>query len=345
MTVRVLVVDDSATMRTLITAMLRRDPHIEVVGQAADPIEARQAIKTLNPDVITLDIEMPNMNGLDFLDKIMRLRPTPVIMVSTLTQEGAAANVRALEVGAFDCVGKPGIGGSHGFELLAEKVKAAGKSRLSGRAVTQARSATHAMDRDFASDGRLVAIGSSTGGVEALITILTRFPVNCPPTLVTQHMPASFIKSFAERLNRLCAPAVAEATDGAPIRPGHIYLAPGSAHLDIVGSNQPRCGLSDTDPVSGHRPSVDVLFGAVARVCGRQSIGVILTGMGRDGAQGLMEMRRAGAETIGQDEVSCVVYGMPKAAFEIGAVARQLPLEQIGDQILHAANLYQKERV
>lgn len=344
MTVRVLVVDDSATMRALIAGALRRDPHIDVVGEAADPLEARQAIKALNPDVITLDIEMPNMNGLEFLEKIMRLRPTPVIMVSTLTHEGAAANLLALEIGAFDCVGKPSYGNSHEFELLAEKVKAAGLSRSPVRAFAGAPARPAVGAPDFRSDGRVLAIGSSTGGVEALIAMLSRFPAQCPPTLITQHMPATFTRSFAERLNRLCAATVAEASDGAPIMPGQIYLAPGSAHLEIVGGSKPRCRLNDGDRVSGHRPSVDVLFGSVARVCGRHAIGAILTGMGRDGAQGLLDMRKAGADTFGQDEASCVVYGMPRVAFEIGAVARQLPPDRLADHILHVANAHQRER-
>ncbi|MGC9271341.1 protein-glutamate methylesterase/protein-glutamine glutaminase [Acidiphilium sp.] len=342
MTVRVLVVDDSATMRGLIIASLRRDPQIKVVGQAADPLEARQAIKMLNPDVITLDIEMPNMNGLDFLDKIMRLRPTPVIMVSTLTHEGAEANLKALELGAFDCVGKPGVGGSADFDQLAEKIKAAGKSRSSMRSITRTSITQAAASRNFSPDGRVLAIGSSTGGVEALITILTQFPPNCPPTVIAQHMPETFTKSFADRLNRLCAPTVAEASDGAPIVPGRIYVAPGSAHLEVVGTSKLICRLSHADRVNGHRPSVDVLFGSVARVCGPRSIGLILTGMGRDGAEGLLLMRRAGATTFGQDETSSVVYGMPRVAFEIGAVACQLPLAGLADQILSEANLQSK---
>ncbi|MEE3502562.1 chemotaxis response regulator protein-glutamate methylesterase [Acidiphilium acidophilum] len=345
MSVRVLVVDDSATMRELISAVLRRDPEIEVVGHAADPLEARTAIKQLNPDVITLDVEMPNMNGLDFLEKIMRLRPTPVIMVSTLTQAGAAATLRALECGAIDCVAKPSNGDYHDFDQLPEKVRAAAKSRLQPRCLAQGEPVKRERAERFASDGRIVAIGSSTGGVEALIAVLSRFPANCPPVLIAQHMPATFTRSFAERLNRLCAPEVAEAEDGMPVLSGHVYLAPGSAHLEIVHPGKPRCRLHEGERVSGHRPSVDVLFGSVARVAGARSLGVILTGMGRDGAQGLLDMRRAGAETIGQDEASCIVYGMPKVAFEIGAVARQLPLGKLADHILRRTNLHNRERV
>lgn len=344
MSIRVLVVDDSATMRGLISAVLRRDPQIEVVGQAADPYEARTAIKRLNPDVITLDVEMPNMNGLDFLKKIMRLRPTPVIMVSTLTQQGASITLEALEDGAFDCVAKPSNGDYHDFNLLAEKVKAAAKYRPQPVNGVLPRPAGASPNSVFTPDGRIVAIGSSTGGVEALIAVLSQFPANCPPTLITQHMPPVFTRSFAERLNRLCAPEVSEAEDGMLILPGHVYLAPGHAHLEITGAGKPRCRLSEGERVSGHRPSVDVLFNSVARVVGGRSVGVILTGMGRDGAQGLLEMRKAGAETIGQDEASCVVYGMPKAAFEIGAVVRQAPLRRIADHVLNSANLHHGEK-
>jgi two-component system chemotaxis response regulator CheB len=343
MSVRVLVVDDSATMRGLITATLQADPQIEVVGQAADPVEARLAIKSLAPDVVTLDIEMPNMDGLAFLEKIMRLRPTPVIMVSTLTQAGADVNVRALEIGAFDCVAKPSSYNQNSFEQLAEKVKAAAASRRGAH-----RAAPQAAPRPAGSympDGRLVAIGSSTGGVEALIAILTKFPANCPPTVISQHMPATFTKSFAARLDKLCAAAVSEAVEGAPLTPGRIYLAPGSAHLEVTGLTQPRVHLSEAERVNGHRPSVDVMFASVLKTYRERCIGVILTGLGRDGAEGLLGLRQAGAETIGQDEASAVVYGMPKAAFEIGAVARQLPLERIGERILAATNAQRKERL
>ncbi len=340
MTIRVLVVDDSATMRGLITVTLQRDPEIVVIGQACDPIEARQAIKDLNPDVVTLDIEMPNMNGLDFLEKIMRLRPTPVIMVSTLTQEGAEANLRALEIGAVDCIGKSHD--NNGFEQLAEKVRMAAKSRVRAR---PAAVKPVANDVNFRPNEKLVAIGSSTGGVEALLTVLTPFPVNCPPVLITQHMPAVFTKRFAERLNRVCAPQVTEASDGEVVEPGHIYLAPGHAHLELVNQGRLRCRLSDAERVNGHRPSVDILFRSVARAMGRKALGVILTGMGRDGAQGLLELRRGGAHTLGQDESSCVVYGMPKAAFELGAVIQQVGLEKLADRILQLTRADAKEQV
>jgi two-component system chemotaxis response regulator CheB len=278
--------------------------------------------------VITLDIEMPKMNGIEFLEKIMRLRPMPVIMVSTLTQAGAATSVQALEIGAFDCVGKPD------FEGLADKVKAAARARLRS---SGERAQPAAPVRNYRPSNKLLAIGSSTGGVEALLTVLSRFPENCPPTLITQHMPPAFTASFAARLDRSCAPKVQEARDGAPIAPGHVYIAPGGeAHLEVVGVGglQPRCSLRRGHAVNGHRPSVDVLFDSVARVYGRRAVGVILTGMGRDGAVGLKTMREAGARTIGQDESSCVVYGMPRTAFELGAVERQVSLPDIGTIVL-----------
>ena len=337
--VKVLVVDDSATMRSLISAVLRRDPEITVIGQAGDPLEAREAIKRLNPDVITLDVEMPNMNGLAFLDKIMRLRPMPVVMVSTLTQIGAEVSLAALELGAVDCVGKPSVGmaADQAFADLAERVKNAARARV--RAAPD-RPGNHAAARDFRPDGRIVAIGSSTGGVEALLSVLSAFPANCPPTVIAQHMPGTFTRSFAERLNRSCAASVTEASDGAPLETGRIYLAPGGdAHLQVGGHGQLRCLLAPDAPVNGHRPSVDVLFDSVARTAGAKAVGVILTGMGRDGAQGLLAMRKAGAATIGQDEASCVVYGMPRVASDIGAVTRQLPLERIGAEIIDCCNL------
>lgn len=330
---RVLVVDDSATMRGLITAVLNADPEVSVVGQAGDALEARAAIKELNPDVVTLDIEMPNMNGLEFLEKIMRLRPMPVIMVSTMTHHGANATLAALEIGAFDCVGKPAPGDLRPFMGLVEKVKAAARSGMRRQASAPAPAATPVAE--YRVGRKVVAIGSSTGGVEALIAVLQKFPKNCPPTVITQHMPPSFTKSFAERLNRLCAPVVQEATDGARLEIGKIYLAPGGErHLEVVNASAPSCRLVEREPVNGHRPSVDVLFDSVAELAGRNAVGVILTGMGRDGASGLLKMRKVGARTLGQNEKTCVVYGMPRVAQEIGAVEQQLPLNSIGEEIL-----------
>lgn len=335
--VRVLVVDDSATMRGLIGATLRRDPGIEVVGFAADPHEARAAIKALNPDVITLDIEMPNMNGLEFLEKIMRLRPMPVVMLSTLTLAGADATLRALELGAVDCIAKP-AGPAQGGDALGElatRVKAAASARV--RPIGQP-GFSRPPPQSYRPSGHLVAIGSSTGGVEALLTVIASFPKDCPPTVITQHMPPSFTPSFAARLDRCTEASVAEAWDGAPIEPGRIWLAPGGvAHLEVAGTTALRCRLRPSDPVSGHRPSVDVLFASAAAVCGGRAVGAILTGMGGDGAAGLKKMREAGARTLGQDADSCVVYGMPRVAFETGAVERQVSLGRMADAILDLA--------
>lgn len=333
---RVLVVDDSPTMRGLITAVLNQDPDVNVIGQAGDAMEARAAIKQLNPDVVTLDIEMPNMNGLEFLEKIMKLRPMPVIMVSTMTHRGAEATLAALEIGAFDCVAKPQPGEARPFGELADKVKAAARSQHRYHGAPQVQAvATATPATDFRVGRKIVAIGSSTGGVEALIAVLQKFPRNCPPTVITQHMPPTFTKSFAERLNRLCAPVVEEATDGARLEIGKIYLAPGGErHLQVSNASAPCCRLVERPPVNGHRPSVDVLFDSVAELAGRNAVGVILTGMGRDGASGLLKMRHAGARTIGQNEKTCVVYGMPRVAYELGAVEHQLPLTSIGEEIL-----------
>lgn len=338
--IRVLIVDDSATMRLLVRNALRADPNVEIVGEARDALEARDTIKELSPDVVTLDIEMPNMNGLDFLEKIMRLRPTPVIMVSTLTGRGATATIRALELGAFDCVCKPSDADPDSLSKLPELVRAASQSPLKRR-IGEARSASAAPVNKTPSSYRpdpraVIAIGSSTGGVEALIAVMSQMPANCPPIVITQHMPQTFTKSFAERLDRLSAPTVTEACDGDVLETGRVYLAPGGTHhLEIVaGSTRPRCRLRAADTVSGHRPSVDVLFQSVAKVSGARGIGVILTGMGRDGADGLLAMRKAGARTIGQDAASCIVYGMPKVAFELGAVEKQLPLNGIANELI-----------
>ncbi len=332
---RVLVVDDSPTMRGLITAVLSADPEVSVIGQAGDALEAREAIKRLNPDVLTLDIEMPNMNGLDFLEKIMTLRPMPVIMVSTMTHRGAEATLAALEIGAFDCVGKPQPGEPRPFGDLAEKVKAAARTQRSFVQPAKTVVTPPPAVADFRVGRKIVAIGSSTGGVEALIAVLQKFPANCPPTVITQHMPPTFTKSFAERLNRLCAPVVEEATDGARLEIGKVYLAPGGdRHLQVANASAPCCRLVERPPVNGHRPSVDVLFDSVAELAGRNAVGAILTGMGRDGAAGLLKMRHAGARTLGQNEKTCVVYGMPRVAYELGAVEQQLPLAAIGEEIL-----------
>jgi len=263
------------------------------------------------------------------------LRPMPVIMVSTMTHRGAEATLAALEIGAFDCVAKPQPGDARPFGELAEKVKAAARSQHRHSPTSHGHPAPVAPAADFRVGRKIVAIGSSTGGVEALIAVLQKFPRNCPPTVITQHMPPTFTKSFAERLNRLCAPVVEEATDGARLEIGKIYLAPGGdRHLQVANASAPCCRLVERAPVNGHRPSVDVLFDSVAELAGRNAVGVILTGMGRDGASGLLKMRHTGARTIGQNEKTCVVYGMPRVAHELGAVEHQLPLTSIGEEIL-----------
>jgi len=334
--VRLLIVDDSATIRRLLRAIFSRDPGIEVVGEAPEPAVARQMIKDLNPDVLTLDVEMPNMSGLEFLEKMMRLRPMPVVMVSTLTQRGAETTLEALELGAVDYFAKPTDNvavmlEAHANDLI-QKVKAAAGARVRARKSPQREIGAR---RAFVPSDRIVAIGSSTGGVEALITVLSAFPENCPPTVITQHMPGQFTATFAQRLARVTGLKVQEADDGAVLDVGRVYLAPGGeAHLEITGRTTFRCKLLHSEQINGHRPSVDVLFQSVARCAGSDALGVILTGMGRDGAIGLKAMRDAGAATLGQDEASSVIYGMPRSAFEIGAVERQLPLEKIGPEIL-----------
>jgi two-component system, chemotaxis family, protein-glutamate methylesterase/glutaminase len=341
--IRVLVVDDSATMRGLIRAALERDPEIVVVGQAADPLEARQAIKALNPDVLTLDVEMPNMNGIEFLEKIMRLRPMPVIMVSSQTTSGGDATISALETGAVDCIAKPSRASEEGFGDLPGIVKTAAGAfvRPSAPRRGEQRSSSSPTLPDYVHDGRVVAIGASTGGVEALIAVLSEFPINCPPTVITQHMPANFTRSLAQRLDRICAPRVSEAVDGAELEQGRVYLAPGGkAHLEVFGSRRLHCRLRPGEAVNGHRPSVDALFASVGRAVGEKGVGVILTGMGRDGAAGLLEMRKAGARTLGQNEATSVIYGMPRVAFEWGAVEKQLPLARLGREILTATSTW-----
>ena len=339
--VKVLIVDDSATIRHLLSEILSRDPGIEVVGQAPEPHVAREMIKALNPDVLTLDVEMPGMNGLEFLDRIMRLRPMPVVMVSTLTARGTEVTLDALAMGAVDYFAKPVRDAARflndAADELIRKVKAAASAQVRPRAAP--RSAPVQDTAPFAH--RVIAIGASTGGVEAL---LSHFPADCPPTVITQHMPAGFTASFAARLDKLCAPRVAEAAEGAVLSPGQVWLAPGgAAHLEITGRSQWRCRLIAGGATSGHRPSVDRLFHAVAACAGPRAVGAILTGMGRDGANGLSALRANGADTIGQDEATSIVYGMPRAAQECGAVMRQLPLEKIGPEILRLCRVPTRE--
>jgi two-component system chemotaxis response regulator CheB len=337
--VRVLIVDDSALMRQLLSSCLSADPDIEVVGTAADPIEAREKIKALNPDVITLDVEMPRMDGVTFLRKIMTLRPMPVVMISTLTQAGADVTLEALEIGAVDFIAKPTKDiGTVMTELagdLQSKVKAASRVRVRARHFEQKPKPKPLADKF--SPRKIVTIGASTGGVEALKAVLIHLPENCPPILITQHMPERFTASFARRLNSECAMTVTEARNNDVVEQGHVYIAPGARHLELArNAGRFVCRLTDDPPVSGHRPSVDVLFRSAAKVAGPDVVGVILTGMGKDGSDGMVQLREAGGITIGQDEATSLIYGMPRVAFERGAVQRQYPLHDIADAILDA---------
>lgn len=346
--IRVLVVDDSALMRQVIAEALSSDPVLRVVGTAADASIARRKIKDLSPDVITLDVEMPDMNGLDFLSRIMTLRPMPVVMVSTLTQRGAETTLEALALGAFDVVAKPSQSLSAAGSDLArfrgevvEKVKAAAAAHVARRGSRAAAPATIAAEIQNNGPATrvpaagIIAIGASTGGVQAIKEIIVELPRTCPPIIVTQHMPEYFTATFAARLDRECAVSVFEAREGMTIGPGQVVIAEGNHHLELARSGHRYvCRLREGPLVSGHRPSVDVLFRSVAEVAGPDALGIILTGMGRDGAAGLAEMRAAGARTIGQNEASCVVYGMPKMAREAGGVEVEMALDRIAGEIM-----------
>ena len=356
MAIKVLIVDDSALVRKLLTEMLSKDREIEVVGTAADPYAAREKIKALNPDVITLDVEMPRMDGVTFLENLMRLRPMPVVMVSSLTQRGADVTLRSLELGAIDFVAKPkldiaGTLANYADELIA-KVKAAAGARVYAR--PKLRAAPRQVDPPRTADAvlpssgprrmlrttdRIVAIGASTGGTEAIRVLLESLPPDAPAIVISQHIPAAFSKAFAERMNRCSQMAVCEAQDGQNILPGHVYIAPGDQHL-LVARDGARyvCRLNDGPPVNRHRPSVDVMFRSVAQNVGPNALGILLTGMGDDGARGLKEMLEAGARTIAQDEATSVVWGMPGAAFKLGAAESVLPLQRISAEILKFAN-------
>lgn len=329
--IRVLIVDDSNTIRTLIRQVLAQDSRLMVVGEANDPYEAREKIKILHPDVLTLDVEMPRMNGLEFLEKLMRLRPMPVVMISSLTQKGARAALEALSLGAVDCIGKPVAGGlREAFRGLGDMLVMAAGARLRHRA-PQAQIRPSA---GFDWNGRFVLIGSSTGGVEALETLLAGYPANCPPTLITQHMPEGFLASFAQRLAGRIAPQLQLATDGAPLRQGQVYLAPGGdSHLLVTPGDRPACRLWVGEKRSGHRPSVDALFESALPHAPRV-VAVLLTGMGRDGAEAMGRLRQGGAQCLAQDEASSVVFGMPRAALESGAAQAAVPLSRMAGEIL-----------
>lgn len=350
--IRVLTVDDSALMRQVLAMLLSKDPAIEVVGSAPDPYIAREKIKALNPDVLTLDVEMPKMDGLTFLEKLMRGHPMPVVMVSSLTEAGCETTLRALELGAVDFIAKPKIDLRQGMEDLAEdliaKIKAAACAKVPKLDNGQRSPVPRPLSLALSPQGKggsegamikttdtIIAIGSSTGGTEAVKQIFEVLPPNTPPILITQHMPERFTKNWADRLNRLCRISVKEAEDGDSVLPGHALVAPGSYHMTLARSGaRYSVKINQDAPVNRHRPSVDVLFHSVAHYAGGNAVGVILTGMGGDGAKGLLAMKQAGAYTIAQDEASCVVFGMPKEAIKLGAVDTILPLSDIASAVL-----------
>ncbi len=340
---RVLIVDDSALVRSMLTEILQSDPRVEVVGAAQDPFEAREMIKCLNPDVLTLDIEMPRMNGLTFLSNLMRLRPMPVVMISTLTHAGAPATLESLELGAVDFLAKPKDQGPAALadykRTIVAKVCAAATANLSGRDDGW-------LDRQpvsVAESARLranyvCAIGASTGGTEAIKEVLRVLPKQSPPILVAQHIPAAFSSSFAARLDGNCEIRVFEAEHDQPVRAGCAYVAPGGAHLELARSSYGYvCKLSERAPVNRHRPSVEVLFDSVLATAKKNAMGILLTGMGADGAEGLLRMRKGGCTTIAQDEKSSVVWGMPGAAVKLDAADRILSLNKISGAIVEDA--------
>ena len=339
--ISVLCVDDSALVRGLMTEIINSQPDMEVVATAPDPLVARELIKRHNPDVLTLDVEMPRMDGLDFLEKLMRLRPMPVVMVSSLTERGGEITLRALELGAIDFVTKPKLGIRDGLleytDLIADKIRAASRAKLRAPTPHAAAAAPAPMlRRPLSSSEKLVIVGASTGGTEAIREVLQPLPPDSPAILITQHMPAGFTRSFAQRLDALCAVTVREAVHGERVLPGHVYLAPGGEmhmRLGRSGANYV-IELEASEPVNRHRPSVDVLFNSAAVAAGKNAIGVILTGMGKDGATGMLAMHRAGAHTIAQDEASCVVFGMPREAIAIGAASEVVPLSAMSERIL-----------
>lgn len=348
--IKVLIIDDSALVRSVLSEIINRQPDMEVVGTAPDPLVARERIKALNPDVLTLDVEMPRMDGLAFLEKLMRLRPMPVVMVSSLTEKSSTITLNALELGAFDYVTKPKLDIQSGLaeyaEELSAKIRGAARAKRPGLSSPRQQSAANlsrynadavlaARPQAFATTEKVIVIGASTGGTEALKAFLIDLPADSPGILITQHMPEAFTKTFAKRLDGLCHIAVKEAEQGDRVLPGHAYLAPGNRHLLLnrSGANY-MAELSDGPPVNRHRPSVDVLFRSAANCAGKNSVGIIMTGMGDDGAAGMLELCQSGAYTIAQDERSCVVFGMPKEAISRGGVTAVLPLPEIASHLL-----------
>ena len=339
---RVVVVDDSALVRGLLSEIINRQSDMVCVGAASDPLVAREMIRSLNPDVITLDVEMPHMDGIEFLSRLMRLRPMPVVMVSTLTERGADVTLKALELGAIDFVAKPKIGVSDGLRQLGaditEKIRTAARARvhrLAAPAAAGAAAAAPPAALGRLSTEKIIFIGASTGGTEATREVLVKLPADAPAVMITQHMPPGFTKSYAARLDGLCRISVAEAQDGERILPGHAYLAPGGHHLSVERSGANYIArVRDGEPVNRHKPSVEVLFESAARVVGRNALGVMLTGMGGDGAVAMRAMRDAGSWNIAQDEASCVVFGMPREAIAHGAANEVLPLAQIAPRLM-----------
>ena len=353
MAVKVLVVDDSALMRALLTEIINGAGDLKVVGAAPDPIAAREMIKSLNPDVITLDVEMPRMDGLEFLDRLMRLRPMPVIMISSMTERGSEVTLKALELGAVDFVAKPRAENvslmQHYAEEIRDKIRTAATAHLKSGARPVARgvpsSPTDAVGGFSARllSEKLIAIGASTGGTEAIREVLTNLPASMPPIVMVQHMPETFTPSFARRLDSLSQLTVIEAQGGERLTPGTAYLAPGHSHMTIRRSGAGYVTeLNQGEPVNRHRPAVDVLFSSVAAEVRQHAIGVILTGMGKDGARGMLEMRNAGAWNIGQDQASCVVYGMPREAAQVGALDEVVSLDAVAGRL--TARLRQLDR-
>ena len=340
--IKVLIVDDSALIRQVLTAILDEDDNIEVVGTAVDPYAARDAIKQLRPDVLTLDVEMPKMDGLAFLRNLMRLHPMPVVMVSSLTEAGAHVTFEALELGAIDFVTKPKTDianqlGQYADDLIT-KVKTAAMAQISARDSTTHQE-TRTPPRLVHTTDRIIAIGASTGGTEAIKFVVETFPANAPATLITQHIPAGFSKAFVERLDGISTVNVKQAREGEPALPGHVYFPPGDQHLQLIRSGAKYlCKLDDSNPVNRHRPSVDVLFHSIAKAAGPNTSAALLTGMGNDGAHGLLAIHEAGGHTIAQDEASSIVWGMPKVATEIGAANQILPLSEIGHALLASCN-------
>ena len=341
--IRVLIVDDSAVVRSMLTEALSKDPQIEVVGSAPDPYIAREKIAALRPDVLTLDVEMPRMDGITFLQKLMAARPMPVVMVSSLTQKGADTTMAAMDAGAIEIVAKPVVDlrkglGDMTVEII-DKVKAASqvkmgeyKKNLDARAKSRPKPLGQAMIK---TTEKIIAIGASTGGTEALKDVITRMPVNSPGTVIVQHMPEGFTKAFSDRLNSLSAMNVSEAKDGDSIIPGRVLVAPGHSHMKVRRSGARYFVEVKPGPlVLRHRPSVEVLFASVAKYAGANAVGVMLTGMGGDGAGGMLKMKEAGAFNIAQDEKSCVVFGMPKEAIRLGGVDKVVPLSQVPEAIL-----------